>query len=102
MSSKPLKIAQSGHTDRDAFEGPRNYLLASLLEAILGGLSTAVDFVAGDTAEVGDSFDGILQLLDLLEVIGHGHLGPDFRVLFLLSHFEVCSNVEEASNTKTD
>ena len=81
---------------------PTTNLLTGLLEAVLGGLAAAVDLVAGHAAEVGDAFDGILQLLDLLEVIGHGHLGPDFRVLFLLSHFEVCSNVEEASNTKTD
>ena len=78
---------------------PTTNLLTGLLEAVLGGLAAAVDLVARHAAEVGDAFDGILQLLDLLEVIGHGHLGPDFRVLLLFGHVAACSTVKLDSNT---
>ena len=56
-------------------------LLEGQLEPVLGGLSAAVDLVSGDSSEVRDTLDLVLQLLDLLEVVGHGDLGPYFRVL---------------------
>merc|ERR1712045_84764 len=49
------------------------HLLQSLLEAISSGLAAQVDLVAGDPPEVGASGDWVGQLLDLLEVVGHGH-----------------------------
>merc|ERR1719195_907643 len=57
------------------------HLLKSLLETISSGLATQVNLVPGDPSEVGASRDGVGQLLDLLEVVGHGHSLPYLRIV---------------------
>merc|ERR1712055_353637 len=52
------------------------HLLDALFEALLGRLSTAVDFVARDPSEVGNAIDLVLQLLDLFEMVQHGSCLP--------------------------
>jgi len=63
------------------------HLFDALFEALLGGLSTAVDFVARDPSEVGDAIDLVLQLLDLFEMVQHGGCLPYLGV-FVVTHFE--------------
>ena len=64
-------------------------LLTGLGESLLGGLTTAVYLVSRYTAEVWHSLNLVLQLLDLLEVVGHGHLAPDLGIFGCFSHFEI-------------
>ena len=61
-------------------------LLTSLQETLLGGLTTAEDFVAGDATEVGDSFNFVFQLLDFFKVISHSHFAPYFGILSFVTH----------------
>ena len=65
------------------------HLLDGLDEALLGGLAAAVDLVAGHAPEVGHAVDLVLELLDLLKVVLHGHGLPDLGVL-LITHDDVC------------
>ena len=66
------------------------YLLECLFETILGGLTTAEDFVARNPPEVGDSFNFVGQLLDLLKVVQHGRSLVDLGVgLDFFRHLEV-------------
>ena len=64
-------------------------LLTGLGESFLGGLTTAVYLVSRYTAEVWHSLNLVLQLLDLLEMVGHGHLAPDLGIFGCFSHFEI-------------
>ena len=48
------------------------HLVKGCLKAGHSGLSTAVDLVSGHPAEVGAAGDRVLQLLDLVKVVGHG------------------------------
>ena len=56
-----MKIKKSNH-----------HLVKGGLKARHSGLSTAVDLVARHPAEVRAACDRILQLLDLVKVVGHG------------------------------
>ena len=47
------------------------HLLQSLLEALVSGLTAAVDLVSGHSPEVGASGNRVRKLLDLLKVISH-------------------------------
>ena len=49
------------------------HLIKRGLEALYGGLSAAVDLVARHPAEVWAAGHRVSQLLDLVEVVGHGH-----------------------------
>merc|ERR1719318_374927 len=57
----------------------------SCLKPSNGGLAAAVDLVSWNSAEVGASGNWIRELLDLLEVIGHGGGLPNF---WIFSHAE--------------
>ena len=52
------------------------HLLQALLKALSCGLATQVDLVSGDPPEVGTAGNGLWQLLNLFEVVGHGHSLP--------------------------
>ena len=51
-------------------------LLQTRLHPGSGGLATAVHLVAGHPPEVGHASHGVLELLHLVEVVGHGHRLP--------------------------
>merc|ERR1711928_183428 len=57
------------------------HLLEDDLDAIKGGLAAGVDLVAWDPVEVGTTWEGIRQLLHLVELVGHGRGLPYFRVV---------------------
>merc|ERR1719228_759568 len=58
-----------------------SHLLKDVLDAIEGGLAAGVDLVAWDPVEVGTTWEGIRQLLHLVELVGHGRGLPYFRVV---------------------
>merc|ERR1719414_1794236 len=61
-----------------------------LFETILGGLTTAKDFVARHPPEVGNSIEFVGQLLDLFKVVQHGRSLVDLGVgLYFFRHLEV-------------
>merc|ERR1719414_1602903 len=61
-----------------------------LFKTILGGLTTAEDFVSGHPPEVGDSIEFVGQLLDLFKVVQHGRSLVDLGVgLYFFRHLEV-------------
>merc|ERR550534_2650892 len=57
------------------------HLLEDVLDAIEGGLAAGVDLVAWDPVEVGTTWEGIRQLLHLVELVGHSRGLPYFRVV---------------------
>merc|ERR1719293_221903 len=57
------------------------HLLEDVLDAIKGGLAAGVDLVAWDPVEVGTTWEGVRQLLHLVELVGHGRGLPYFRVV---------------------
>merc|ERR1719352_815307 len=57
------------------------HLVEGGLKGRCSGLTTEVHLVSRDPSEVGDARDWVGQLLDLFEVVGHGHSLPYLRVV---------------------